>query len=1300
MVEFQDEITLFYNASSKLTRASTPLEQLEAVSDYARDSGASSGALFYFEFDDDHRTEEVVAEWVTGTVIPFEVGTCFRLPQMSTWHTLPAGPILNRDLRTEGHLSSITREIDLSHHIYASVILRLFSRGRWVGAILFGWNEAREFDERDKRIYTVLQQLAAPVVDSVRLFEQTQKRANELDILYTASRQLVAASTPEELLEAASAYARDQGADSGYLIYFENYQPGWCEVVATWAQTPAHQAVSGERVKLEGQSFPDFWMSRPNQPTLVDDVMNTDYVDPVSRERFRMVQARGVAELPLYINGRWVGFINFIWMKPYPFDEQDKRIYTALQQQIAAAAAAIRLFEQTQKRAVELEIAKSEMDILYAISRQLVSASTPAEILEAVSTYARARGAQYARLSYFVDFQPQWLEVVAAWSSGGEPPTPVGTMVDVSKRRLPQYSMAHPDRPTFVPDLQASDMSGPDMRQHAILFNVRSVVQLPMYVNGRWIGILTFDWSEPQVFNERDERIYAALQQQVSPVIDSIRLLDQSRARTLELEQANQEINLLYRTSEIINSANTYEEVVKAVAQFDPDADTVTLMLWDKLDWAASSFLEVMVVIDRVGKTPIKVGDRLPTENFPIAKVMMGERVWIFEDARTDPRLDPITAQTWELLNIRAFMGPALYVQHRWVGGITFHSSVPRQYSEREARLFAGVGDLVIAAIQRIRYQQEIEAARDEIDALYRVGEVINVASSFTELVNALSSIVSSAEAVALHLWEGWNFETASYVETVAGTGYMQSLIGHRIPMDALSFTQQTQNDRILVIEDITTDARFDAATVAGFMLRRQVASISIRLHVNQQWIGALVFQNDRPRTFSEREQRLAVGIGDYVMGAVERIRARDEMEVARQRAEALAQTNTHLLEQTQRRATELEAAKDEIDTLYRIGEAINAANSFTELVNALSGIISGATAVGLYRWEDWDFETATYAEAVAATGYMLSFVGQRTPKEALSYTQDTKGDRLLVVEDSASHAGYDDTTRATYVERDMRAQISIRLYVNQSWIGALVFHSTTPRRFSEREQRLALGIGDYVLGAVERIRAREETEAARQRAEAFAEQAHQLAVLEERNRLARELHDSVSQALYGIALGAQTARTILDRDPRQAVEPLDYVLALSEAGLAEMRALIFELRPETLEKEGLIEALSKQVVMLQARHGFEVKTVFCPEPSISIQLKEAVYWIAREALHNVVKHANASTIELRVTCTPDLFTLLVMDNGTGFDIDTDFSGHLGLKSMSERAVRIGGTLHIQSSSGAGTDIQLQLPLNTPLADS
>jgi signal transduction histidine kinase len=199
-------------------------------------------------------------------------------------------------------------------------------------------------------------------------------------------------------------------------------------------------------------------------------------------------------------------------------------------------------------------------------------------------------------------------------------------------------------------------------------------------------------------------------------------------------------------------------------------------------------------------------------------------------------------------------------------------------------------------------------------------------------------------------------------------------------------------------------------------------------------------------------------------------------------------------------------------------------------------------------------------------------------------------------------------------------------------------------------------------------------------------------AALVERQKLARELHDSVSQALYGIALGARTARALLDRDPSRVAEPLDYVLQLAEAGLAEMRALIFELRPESLEREGLIAALEKQVMNLRARHGLDVVATWSDEPTLSVPVKEALYRIAQEALNNVIKHAQATRIEVTLTSSrPGQTVLEIVDNGRGFDPDGSFPGHLGLQSMRERIERLGGSILIESAPNHRTKVRVEL---------
>jgi signal transduction histidine kinase len=201
------------------------------------------------------------------------------------------------------------------------------------------------------------------------------------------------------------------------------------------------------------------------------------------------------------------------------------------------------------------------------------------------------------------------------------------------------------------------------------------------------------------------------------------------------------------------------------------------------------------------------------------------------------------------------------------------------------------------------------------------------------------------------------------------------------------------------------------------------------------------------------------------------------------------------------------------------------------------------------------------------------------------------------------------------------------------------------------------------------------------------------MATLEERQRLARELHDSVSQALFGIGLGARTARILLERDPVQAIESVDYVLSLAQAGMAEMRALIFELRPESLENEGLVSALEKQAAAISARHELHIDTVLCDEPDVSLPVKEALYRIAQEALHNAVKHAEAGRARVSLRCTAGEVIIDIEDNGRGFDSHASFPGHLGLHSMRERAVRLGGTVELESAAGQGTHVLACVPI-------
>ncbi|MDQ2785870.1 MAG: histidine kinase [Chloroflexota bacterium] len=209
-------------------------------------------------------------------------------------------------------------------------------------------------------------------------------------------------------------------------------------------------------------------------------------------------------------------------------------------------------------------------------------------------------------------------------------------------------------------------------------------------------------------------------------------------------------------------------------------------------------------------------------------------------------------------------------------------------------------------------------------------------------------------------------------------------------------------------------------------------------------------------------------------------------------------------------------------------------------------------------------------------------------------------------------------------------------------------------------------------------------------------EQAQQAAALEERHRLARDLHDSVTQSLFSMSLLAQVLPALWDVQPEEATRSLDELRRLSKEALAEMRALLFQLRPVALEEEGLVEALRRHIESLQRRDGPALAfTATDAEERLPLPLEEALFRVASEAVSNALKHAHAKAITAALDIRDGTATLTVRDDGRGFDhaAHQPQPGHLGLPGMRERVERIGGVLRIESASGAGTTITARVAI-------
>jgi signal transduction histidine kinase len=233
---------------------------------------------------------------------------------------------------------------------------------------------------------------------------------------------------------------------------------------------------------------------------------------------------------------------------------------------------------------------------------------------------------------------------------------------------------------------------------------------------------------------------------------------------------------------------------------------------------------------------------------------------------------------------------------------------------------------------------------------------------------------------------------------------------------------------------------------------------------------------------------------------------------------------------------------------------------------------------------------------------------------------------------------------------------------------------------FSAEDQRMIEMLAAHAAVAIENAR--------------LLERSRELSIVEERNRLARELHDAVNQKLFALVLGAESASTLLERDTDAAGQQITRLGELAQEALEELRGLIFELRPASLEEEGLAATLRKEVAMLERVHERDIELRITGATKAAPETEGEVLRIAQEALGNALRHADAERIELRLQGRDGRLTVTVADDGVGFDPQAPGlrSRRLGLTSMEERARALGGTLAVVSRPGEGTTVTLEVP--------
>jgi signal transduction histidine kinase len=262
----------------------------------------------------------------------------------------------------------------------------------------------------------------------------------------------------------------------------------------------------------------------------------------------------------------------------------------------------------------------------------------------------------------------------------------------------------------------------------------------------------------------------------------------------------------------------------------------------------------------------------------------------------------------------------------------------------------------------------------------------------------------------------------------------------------------------------------------------------------------------------------------------------------------------------------------------------------------------------------------------------------------------------------------------------DVRSISAVSLIREQQLIGMLgiyCFHEY--REFTPDELALLKGLADQATQAIDNARLRI--------------QAEQAAVTEERNRLARDLHDSITQSLYSQMLYSEAAsRRLTSGDVQEVSEHLSVLRQTAHQALQDMRLLIYELRPQVLDEEGLIAAINARLEAVEGRSGQHTELNADGDLHLSPKVEATLYRIVQEALNNVLKHANAQKIIVSLTQIDGLVTLEVIDDGSGFDVASSQSlGSFGLQGMRERVSQMGGTIEVYSKPSEGTRVKVEV---------